>query len=51
MKRHTQQWDLIEDFKELYEDEFAISTVEMFNMELRGIDMLKKLGDDLFKEK
>ena len=51
MKRHSQQWDLIKDFKELYEDEFAISTVEMFNMELRGIDMLKKLGDDLFKEK
>ena len=50
MKRHSQQWDLIKDFKELYADDFSISTVEMFNEELRGINMLKMLGDDLFKD-
>ena len=50
MKRHTQQMDLIKDFKELYAEDFDIKTIEMFNSELRGLDMLKKLGTDIFQD-
>ena len=50
MKRNTQQLELIEDFKQLYEDDFQIKTIEMFNTELRGAEMLKKLGQDIFQE-
>lgn len=49
MKRNEQQWELIKDFKELYED-FQIKTVEMFNTELRGVEMLEKLGKDIFQQ-
>ena len=48
MKRNEQQWELIKDFKELYGD-FEIKTVEMFNTELRGVEMLDKLGKDIFQ--
>ena len=50
MKRNSQQLELIEDFKQLYEDDFQIKTIEMFNTELRGAEMLKKLGQDIFQE-
>ncbi len=50
MKRHSQQMDLLKDFKDLYEEDFTIKTIEMFNSELRGIDMLKKLGTEIFQD-
>lgn len=48
MRRYNQQIDLIKDFKELYEEDFDIKVVEMFSTELRGVEMLKKLGQDVF---
>ena len=48
MHRFTQQSSILEDFKHLYEDEFDISIVEMFDSELRGIEMLKKLVNTVF---
>jgi arsenite-transporting ATPase len=48
LKRNSQQMELINDFKELYGEEFDIKTIEMLSNELRGVEMLQKLGYEVF---
>lgn len=50
MQRNSQQLAMLKDFKDLYEDEFDITSIEMFSTELRGLEMLKKLGEQIFTE-
>ena len=50
MKRYTQQSNLIDDFKQLYGTEFELNIVELMNSELRGLDLLRKLGQKVFGE-
>ena len=44
-KRHNQQMELINDFKDLYGEEFVLKELEMQSHEIRGVGYLEDLAN------